>query len=36
MAHVACPFCFIRIDSSKLAYQCTNRGVQVVPLKERV
>lgn len=28
MAHVACPFCFIRIDSSKLAYQCTNRGVQ--------
>ncbi len=27
MSRVACPFCFTRIDSSHLAYQCTNRGV---------
>lgn len=27
MALVPCPFCFRKIDSSRLAYQCTKRGI---------
>lgn len=26
MPQSACPFCFNRVDTSRLAYQCTNRG----------
>ena len=26
MAITACPFCFRKIDSSHLAYQCAGRG----------
>jgi len=28
MAKAACPFCFRRVDTSRLAYQCSNRGNQ--------
>lgn len=28
MPIAACPFCFTRVDTARLAYQCTNRGTQ--------
>lgn len=28
MPIAACPFCFTRVDTSRLAYQCTNRGMK--------
>jgi hypothetical protein len=33
MARTACPFCFRKVDTSRLAFQCTNRGNQTCALE---
>jgi ABC-type dipeptide/oligopeptide/nickel transport system ATPase component len=34
MPQAACPFCFRRVDTSRLAYQCSNRGLKECTLAE--
>lgn len=34
MPKAACPFCFRRVDTSRLAFQCSNRGIKKCTLAE--